>query len=239
MASETTASGYTEPMCGRFTLTEFTWLPGRFGLQLPMEEPPDPRYNVAPSQQIPVIVDEGDGPVLRWMEWGFQPGWFKVAPNRPPPINARAETLLDRPMFRDSVAKQRCLIPADGFYEWRKVPGQRVKQPVYARLKGGEPFAFAGLYTTRKDDTTGKPHPSCVIITTKPNEIMAPIHDRMPVILSREDEPRWLDHGTTDRAAIIDCLRSYPSERMEAFPVSSLVSSARNDGSSLIRPADE
>ena len=224
-------------MCGRFTLTEFSWLPGRFGLQLPLDEQPDPRFNVAPSPHIPVVLDEGAGPVLRWMEWGFQPAWFKATPNRPPPINARAETLLERPMFRDAVAKQRCLIPADGFYEWRKVPGQRAKQPVYARLKGGEPFLFAGLYALRGDEPASQPRASCVIITTKPNEIMAPIHDRMPVILSREDERRWADHAITDSAAVIDCLRSYPSDRMEVYPVSPLVSSARNDGSALIRPA--
>ncbi len=223
-------------MCGRFTITEVERIVARFGVVLPDGMQIEPRFNIAPSQQIPVIVEGEHGRELRWMEWGFQPDWFKPQPNRRPPINARAETLMERPMFRGAVAGQRCIIPADGFFEWQAVSGTRRKQPVYIRLKSGDAFGFAGLYTERPGATPEERIASCVIITTSANELMAPIHDRMPVILDPADEARWLDPGVRDPVALLDCLRRYPADRMEAYPVSQLVSSARNDEPALIRP---
>ena len=132
-------------MCGRFTLTD----PGQIPLRFDVEVDADtllPRYNIAPSQLVPVVVERPEGRALQHMRWGFQPAWAPAAPNRPAPINARAETLLERPLFRGAVARRRCLIAADGFYEWQDV-GRGPKQPVYIRLRSGGLFAFAGLYT--------------------------------------------------------------------------------------------
>ncbi|MGI8554139.1 MAG: SOS response-associated peptidase [Dehalococcoidia bacterium] len=224
-------------MCGRFTLAEPAMLGQRFGVQLGLDASPDPRYNVAPSEQISVVIEEPEGRVLRWMRWGFQPGWLKD-PKRPPPINARAETLVERPLFRGAVARGRCLIPASGFYEWQAIPGRRTKQPIYIRLKDGGLFGFAGLYTEYRDETDGEPRSSCAIITTAANELMAPIHQRMPVIMRREDEGAWLDRTLSDPKAALVYLRAYPAEAMEAFAVSALVSSVRNDQAGLVEPLE-
>jgi putative SOS response-associated peptidase YedK len=168
------------------------------------------------------------------MHWGFRPAWRKDAGKQPPPINARAETLLERPMFRSSVARHRCLIPADGFYEWQALPGSSRKQPYYMQLLDAELFALAGIYTeTQSGDERTR---NCAIITTSPNVLMAPIHNRMPVILSREAEAAWLDPELTLAEAVLGYLKPYPADQMRAYPVSSLVSSVRNDGPELIRP---
>src|SRR5712692_7276335 len=155
-------------MCGRFTFTDSPGLYARFGIALAPDESIAPRFNIAPSQQIPTVVEGSDGRALRWMQWGFRPGWFTPKPGQPPPINARAETLLERSMFRGTVPAHRCIIPADGFFEWKVVPGQRRKQPMYIRLKGGGIFGFAGLYTERHDEATDAQIASSVIITTGP-----------------------------------------------------------------------
>ena len=219
-------------MCGRFTLTEPGRIGTRFGIQAPLPADEGPRYNVAPSQSVlTVVVAEHEGRALRQMRWGFQPAWMKEA-KRPPPINARAETLLDRPMFRGALGHSRCLIPADGFYEWVATEGSKQKQPLHLRLKGGELFGFAGLWTEASDG-----EPTCVIVTTEANELIRPLHARMPVILEPADEPLWLDPEVTDPAAVSACLQSFPSERMELYRVSDLVSSARNEGPELVQPA--
>jgi putative SOS response-associated peptidase YedK len=170
------------------------------------------------------------------MEWGFHPGWFTPRFGRQPPINARAETLLARPMWRDAVTNRRCLIPADGFYEWQAVPGERRKQPIYIHLQGGGLFGFAGLYTRHHSEAGDGMSVSCAIITTPPNALTAPIHNRMPAILLPEDESLWLSPHDQDLARLLDCLRPYPSTRMEAYPVSRLVSNAQNDEAALVQP---
>ena len=136
-------------MCGRYTLTSPDDIAARFGLGALSETGTDiqPRFNVSPSQEVPVIRSRDGQTGLELMRWGFQPAWMKGKGNRPPPINARGESLLERPMFKSAVGKGRCLIPADGFYEWKVVPGQKAKQPMHLRLKGGELFAFAALWT--------------------------------------------------------------------------------------------
>jgi len=219
-------------MCGRFTLANSGQLSLRFGLADPAEAEnvaPAPRYNLAPGQDVATVVERAGQRSLRAMRWGFAPAWLKEAKG-PAPINARAETLLERPLFRGALAQYRCLIPADGFYEWQALPGRKTKQPIYARLRDGALFAFAGLYTPAGADRTA----TCVIITTAPNELMAPVHNRMPAILDPDDEAAWLDPDLTEPHAVLGMLHPYQADRMEAYPVASLVSSVRNEGSELI-----
>src|SRR6476646_167854 len=163
-------------MCGRYIVGDPTSIAARFGI-IPFHETriPPPRFNIAPSQAVLTVVDGTSGREIRTMEWGFRPAWLK-GPKGPPPINARAETLLERPMFRGALARGRCILPADGFYEWVAAAG-KAKQPVHVRLRGGGLFGFAGLYAEAEDG------PTCVIITTAANDLIAPLHQRMPVIL--------------------------------------------------------
>jgi len=219
-------------MCGRYSLTNPAGLAKRFKLRSFRQVHIEPRFNVAPTQSLPVIIGTSDGPSLYVMRWGFEPFWMRNSASHKPQINAKAETLLERPMFRGWVASSRCLIPADGFYEWLAAPGQRTAQPMHVRLKGGELFAFAGLYTGRP----GRPEASYAIITTVPNELAAPIHNRMPVILDPTEEALWVDPAVTDPVALLGCLRPYPAQEMEAYPVGPLVSSAWNEGPELIEP---
>jgi putative SOS response-associated peptidase YedK len=218
-------------MCGRYTIGHPETLAARFGFVDFHETRIPPHFNVAPSQVVPVIVEGPNGRALRLMRWGCQPTWMRQ-PKQPPPINARAETLLERPLFREAVARGRCLIPADGFYEWAARPGQKTKQPVYVRLKSGELFGFAGLYTSAPDGDL-----TCAIVTTAANDFIRPIHRRMPVILERDAEAVWLDPSLVDPAAALACLQPVSPEALEAYPVGPLVSSAHDDGPELIRPA--
>jgi putative SOS response-associated peptidase YedK len=219
-------------MCGRYTLANPEEIAERFGLEALSETRIEPRFNVAPSQGVLVVRGRENGPALDVMRWGFQPAWMKGDGKRPPPINARSESLLERPMFRGAVAHGRCLIPADGFYEWMVVPGQKAKQPMYIHLKNGEMFAFAGLHTYGGDEVG----PTCVIVTTAANDVLAPIHERMPVILDRSVEEAWLDPNLDDGREALSYLKPVPPEMIEAYPVASLVSSVRNDGPELIEP---
>ena len=220
-------------MCGRYTLTSPEDIAARFGLGALAETRIEPRFNVAPSQGVPVIVDRESGPALTMMRWGFQPAWMKSDGQRPPPINARSESLLERPMFRGAMAHGRCLIPADGFYEWMVVPGRKTKQPMFIHLKGGPMFAFAGLYVQGRDDV-GE---TCVIVTTAANDVISSIHERMPVILDRSVERQWLDRDLEDGRAALSYLQPVSPDQFEVYPVSSAVSSARNEGPELIEPA--
>ena len=219
-------------MCGRYTLTAPGQLALRFDLDATAVPPLEARYNIAPTQQAPVIVARPDGrPALEWLRWGFQPAWAADT-RRPAPINARAETLLERAYFRTALRQGRCLIPADGFFEWQALSGRGGKQPMYIHLKDGGLFALAGLYTPGPNGAGG----SCAIITTAPNALMTPIHDRMPAILDPVDEARWLDPGITVPEAVLDCLRPYPAEAMDAYPVSARVNTPRNEGADLLTP---
>ena len=221
-------------MCGRYTLTSPEDIAARFGLGALAETRIEPRFNVAPSQGVPVIVDREDGPALTTMRWGFQPAWMRTDGQRPPPINARSESLLERPMFKGAVAHARCLIPADGFYEWMAVPGRKTKQPMYVHLKGSPIFAFAGLYV-QGPNGVGE---TCVIVTTAANDVISSIHERMPVILDRSVEQAWLDRDLEDGPAALAYLRPVSPDQFEVYPVSSLVSSARNEGPELIAPQE-
>jgi putative SOS response-associated peptidase YedK len=220
-------------MCGRYTLTSPVVIAGRFGLGALSETGSDirPRFNVSPSQAVPTIRTHDGNTALKLMRWGFQPGWMKGKSNRPPPINARGETLLERPMFKGAVGKGRCLIPADGFYEWKVILGQKAKQPMHIRLKGGELLAFAGIRTWGGDDVG----PTCAIITTAPNELVATIHDRMPVILTDHGGRLWMDPKAPPEDAR-SVLISYPAELMQAWPVSTLVNRAGADKPEMVTP---
>ena len=225
-------------MCGRYTQTAaFDELALRFGITVEDTDLEDlaPRYNVAPSQSVPIVVAHNGGRQLVMARWGFHPVWMKTSTLAP--INAKAETVATSRMFQAAVKHHRCLVPADGFYEWKPVPGQRRKQPYYLRLKGGGLFAFAGLYTPT-DARAGAPA-TCTIITTTANDLVASIHNRMPVILERDDEVRWTDARVTDPATVLPCLRPLPAGRMEGYPVSTLVSSPGNEGPRLVQPVSQ
>jgi putative SOS response-associated peptidase YedK len=220
-------------MCGRFALANIGQLSLRFNVDVALEDL-TPRFNVAPSQRIPVIVGTSEGHAVRWMRWGYPPARWADGQPSPPPINARKETLLQRPLFRPAVTSRRCLVPADGFYEWRQATDSRERRAHFIRLKSGNIFAFAGLYAESRDEH-GRPDPGCAIITTTANFLVAPIHHRMPAILDRNLEVDWLDPNLTAAPAILNLLQSYPGEEMEVYPVSNLVSSYRNEGPELIQ----
>ena len=165
------------------------------------------------------------------MRWGLIPFWAKDRSIGSRMINARAETVVDKPSFRDAFRRRRCLVLADGFYEWRRTGSG--KRPMRVALRSREPFAFAGIWSMWKD-TEGNPIPTCAIITTSANELLSPIHHRMPVILPREMEGLWLDRSIQDPGALRGVLTPYPDDAMEAYEVSTLVNSVANDGPELI-----
>jgi putative SOS response-associated peptidase YedK len=222
-------------VCGRFNLTNPNDIVARFGFVDWSEKRPEPRFNIAPSQEILTIVQEPLGvPFAQTATWGLKPFWLNDL-KRTPPINARAETLTASPMFRDALAFTRCLIPATGFFEWRVV-GPKQRQPMHIRLKGGGAFAFAGLWLA---GNRGGP-PTATIVTTRPNELMARIHTRMPAILglSDEDLSSWLDPRTDPEEAVAH-LQPYPTELMEAYSVSPLVNSWENETPDVLTPVPE
>ena len=219
-------------MCGRFTLiTNLGAIAARFGVSRFLEEV-GPRYNIAPTQTVIVVNDDGTRRLTQ-MRWGLIPSWAKDPAIGNRMINARAESVATKPAFRAALPKRRCLIPADGFYEWQQV-GRR-KQPVYITLKTREPFSFAGLWESRMS-SEGEESRSCTIITTEANELLKPIHDRMPVILTRETEAVWLDPTVQDSAYLLPLLKPYPAGKMEVYPVSTRVNSPANDGQECIKP---
>jgi putative SOS response-associated peptidase YedK len=194
-----------------------------------------PSYNVAPSQEILIINDRGQRELVN-CRWGFLPPWIKDISEGNRLINARAETVGEKPSFREAFKRQRCLIIADGFYEWSKKA--RKKVPYYLRLKSGSPFGFAGLYR-HGTSPEGSKLCSCAIITTEANDLVASIHDRMPVIVPQEKVDIWLDPGFQDEEALKGLLLPYPSEEMEMYRVSGRVNSPGVDSADNIAPSDE
>jgi len=203
-----------------------------------VSETPDvqPRYNVAPTQQVVAArmspADEHRELVL--LRWGLVPHWADDPKIGNRMINARSETVATKPSFRQAFKKRRCLVVADGFYEWKKTNGQ--KQPYYIRLKDDKPFGFAGLWERwQRDDEETQ---SCTIITTAPNELMEPIHNRMPVIVQPDDYELWLRPDFEGGDKLQELLRPYPAEALEAYPVSMLVNSPSNDEAKCIERAE-
>lgn len=220
-------------MCGRYTLaTPVGRLAEEFGFDTSSKDFRT-SYNVAPTQQVPAVLAEGGTRRLEMLRWGLVPSWADDPGIGARMINARAETVPEKPSFRKAFKERRCLIPADGFYEWQKANGG--KQPFYIRMQDGSPFAFAGLWETWNGDE-GELR-TCTIITTAPNELTGEIHNRMPVILDPEDHDLWLDPDFGQKDPLAELLRPYPADLMEAYPVSRLVNSPTNDDERCIERA--
>src|SRR5437016_10172070 len=221
-------------MCGRFTLqTPVELLSEKF--QFPEIIPLKPRYNIAPSQAVAVVLllpDDADRK-LAMLRWGLLPAWVKDPAKVQQPINAKAETAAEKPMFRDAFKRRRCLVPADGFYEWKQEGGR--KQPVYIHMKDGEPFAIVGLWEYWEGQD-GLVIESCTLLTTEPNDLLAPVHNRMPVILDPKDYGHWLDPDVQEVSKLKSLLRSYRPEALTCFPVNLRVNNPRNDDVLCIEP---
>lgn len=214
-------------MCGRFALYS---APETLSRRFETETIPgmEPRYNIAPTQTIPIVRDEDGDRYFALVRWGLIPHWAKDMKIGYSTINARAETVAEKPMFRDAFRRRRCLIPANGFYEWQAIAGSKTKQPWFIALRNHEPMAFAGLWE-RWRSPEGEDLESCTIIVTNANEIMQPIHDRMPVILAPKAWNAWLEPDVQNTGGLQDLLKPYPAEDMVAWPVSTKVNSPRND----------
>jgi putative SOS response-associated peptidase YedK len=224
-------------MCGRFTLrSEPRTVAGLFDLP----DVPDlaPRYNVAPTQQVPTVRASLDRPgrELSMMRWGLVPSWAADVSIGNRLINARGETVAEKPTFRSAFKRRRCLVPADGFYEWKATIGKKTKQPYHFTMKDGRPFAFAGLWESWQRDGEDEIE-SFTIVTTAANELLAEYHDRMPVILHPDDYDLWLDPKVTDRDRLEPLLAPYPPDDMAATAVNTLVNNPRNDSPECLEPA--
>src|SRR5581483_8145638 len=218
-------------MCGRFTRAISTAAVAEaFGVE---EVASDLKasYNIAPTNQVAVVVSDGKKRLIQ-MRWGLVPSWAKDLAIGNKLINARAETITEKASFRAAFKKRRCLVVADGFYEWQQLGDG--KRPVYIRLKSGKPFGMAGLYEVWHPPT-GEDVTSCAIITTQANELMQPIHERMPVIIPKEIEDLWLDSTVQDVEVMRNLLKPYPAEEMEAYPVSKRVNSPGNNSPECIK----
>lgn len=228
-------------MCGRFTLT-VTWeeLMTRYLIDPESVSPFHiPRYNIAPTQMVTAIINDGSTNRIGQLQWGLVPSWAKDSSTGAKMINARSETLEEKPAYRMPFYRKRCLIPADGFYEWQK--NENGKQPFRIGLRSGDLFSMAGLYDIRITPS-GEKLSTCTVITTEPNTLMEPIHNRMPVILRPEDEALWLERTTaasernpSNLQSLKELLKPYPAQDMQAVPVSTTVNSVKNDTEDCIR----
>jgi putative SOS response-associated peptidase YedK len=221
-------------MCGRFSQTAS---PEVIAQQFELIDPPlfNPRYNIAPSQPVVAIRIDPDTTTRRLVQlrWGLIPSWAKDTKIGNQCINAKAETVAEKPAFRAAFKKRRCLVVATGFYEWQR---QRpVKQPMWIGLRSKQPFAFAGLWE-HWTPAEGEPLETCTIITTEPNELMQSIHNRMPVILAPTSYDQWLDPAFQHIEPLKALLRPYLSEELTAYPVSTLVNNPRHDAPQCLEP---
>jgi len=227
-------------MCGRFAVTrQLEELARLFEAGLIMAEPFAPNFNVAPTTVIPAVINEDGARAIAGLVWGFTPRWAKARSDGPRPINARRETVASSGMFRDAFKRRRAIIPADGFYEWKKE--ESGKQPYFIQRSDGEVMAMAGIWEpwTDPEGNLATPLQSCAIITTSANDEMARLHDRMPVILEPEDWDRWLDPEITDAEPLADLLDP-PSERVIAYhPVGTDVGNVRNNRPDLVTPLEQ
>jgi putative SOS response-associated peptidase YedK len=224
-------------MCGRYTTPGDTdAILRRFRVD-DVREPVRALYNVAPSTEVPVVVQRHGRRILGNVRWGLVPRDAKSLTSGPHPINARSESVATARMFRDCFARRRCLVVADSFFEW--APGEGGKRPFRIQLATHEPFAMAGLWDGWREPAAGLDAPwlkSCTIVTTPANALVAKLHDRMPAILAREDEDVWLDPEAAPEA-LLPLLRPYPPDRMTSYEVSRAVSSVKNQGPECIEPA--
>ena len=222
-------------MCGRFTLfASFNDIIERFNIEQSItEELYNPNYNVAPSHSVLSVINDGKINRLGYLKWGLIPSWAKDEKIGDKMINARAETLNEKPSYRMAYKKKRCLIIADSFYEWKRHE-DKTKTPMRIKLKSDELFAMAGLWEQWKSPKGDSVY-SCTVITTTPNDLVIDIHDRMPVILRPEDEKTWLDNSINDVNLLDDLLKPLPEELLEAYEVSNLVNSPKNNSPNLIQ----
>jgi putative SOS response-associated peptidase YedK len=220
-------------MCGRFTITvTLEELLIRYLAERHMVQFHRPNYNIAPTQMVPAVINDGEANRIGLLKWGLIPSWAKDPKIAFQTINARAETIAEKPAFRTAIRRKRCLIPADSFYEWQKEGA--TKKPMRIMLKSGELFSMAGVYDTWKDAEGNLVH-SFSIVTTTSNELMTDIHDRMPVILRPEDESLWLDRSVTEPEMIRHIMGPYPADQMKAYPVSPRVGNVKNNDEDLIK----
>jgi len=225
-------------MCGRYVeVSSPALLAERFHVTEVRPKALEPSYNVAPRAEVPVVADRHGERVLDVVRWGLVPFWAKDPKIGDRMINARAEKILTSNAFKRAFERKRCIVPADGFYEWEKLEGKRAKQPWFIRRRDGEPLAFAGLWEIWHDPGEADDAPplrTCTIITTQPNELLAPIHDRMPVVLPESQWDRWLDVDNRDVARLQKLLVPLPAVELEAWRVSTLVNKADNNGPELL-----
>ena len=219
-------------MCGRYTLkTPASVLTELFDI----EEAPSsvtPSYNIAPTQRVATVLSENGKRKLEMLRWGLVPSWADDPEIGNRMINARAETVAEKPSYRKAFRKSRCLVLADGFYEWQKTESS--KQPFHIRMKDESPFAFAGLWESWDN---GEEIRSCTIITTNANDLVGEVHNRMPVILQLEDYEMWLDPDFDEREPLTSLLKPFPADAMEAYPVSRRVNKPSNNEPGCIEPA--
>ena len=222
-------------MCGRYTQTKSGEAIARtFNLATPPD--PQPRYNISPTQPISAIAQTNEDREYRIFQWGLVPSWSKDPSIGSRMINARSETVAEKPSFRAAFKRRRCLVLADGFYEWQRTGGK--KQPYYIQVKDQEMFGFAGLWETWESGD-GSHLESCTILTTEPNGLMETIHNRMPVILHPEDFDLWLDPSLQDGQHLQHLLRPYEDEAMAAYAVSTVVNNPRNERPECVEPMDK
>jgi putative SOS response-associated peptidase YedK len=224
-------------MCGRYRLSRRKQLVEEYFGTVSEEGEWGPRYNIAPTQPVPTIRQDPHEPVrtLSTMRWGLVPSWAKDISIGYKTINARAETAATTPYFREPFKSQRCLSPADGFYEWQR--NGKTKQPYCFEVNDGELFAFAGLWD-RWTNPQGESIESCTILTTTPNALLAEIHDRMPVILSPDNYDLWLDRGFREVASVSEMVEPYDAALMRRYPVSTRVNQVENDDADCAKPVE-
>jgi putative SOS response-associated peptidase YedK len=228
---------HNEVMCGRFVQShDPAFYADVFQTEIVKTDPLPVSYNVAPTDRVYAVVEHDGARLLGSFRWGLIPWWAKDRKIAARNINARAETVAEKPAFRDSFAKRRCLVPADGFYEWKRLP--KGKLPHYIYRSDRRPLAFAGIWASWKDPESGERIRSCSIITGKPNSLVAGIHDRMPVILGEENWETWLDREVEERAELDRLLAVFPADSMVEHPVSTLVNKVANNYPDCIVPLE-
>jgi putative SOS response-associated peptidase YedK len=226
-------------MCGRYIQASSPrLLAEHFDVdELAITESPEPDYNVAPRVQVLAVVQSApDLRVLEPMRWGLIPSWATETRIGDRLINARAESVAEKPAFKTAFEKRRCIVPADGFYEWQRRGGSKTKQPMFVHRRDGDPLAFAGLWEVWRAAPDDDWLLSCAIVTTRANAMMEPIHNRMPVILPRTAWDAWLDRDVHGLAQLSDLLEPVADDLLEMWPVSTAVNSARNNGPELTKP---
>jgi putative SOS response-associated peptidase YedK len=222
-------------MCGRFAQSSDS---KRLAKAFKVAEVPElePCFNIAPTQDILAVYQSPDGPSTTFYKWGLIPSWAKDTSMGARLINARSETVTEKPAFRQAFRQRRCIIPADGFYEWQKREGS--KQPFFFRMRDESPFGFAGLWERWEggegNTEEGNPVESCTILTTEANDLLRPVHDRMPVILHPEEYSLWLEGSERETQLLKELLRPFPASEMTGHPVSTNINNPRSHGAALI-----